>query len=122
MLNTPATRYMLIPNQHIGAYKVGFMPEYIARRGTAKFKKEQLIEAICPLLGYSVESLKIDGTFITTYLLRVNEQAEVGNNGYDKGATILNDFFKKEASQFYRDELHPKGKEIIEILLNDGNV
>lgn len=127
MLNTPATRYMLIPNQHIGAYKVGFMPEwidreYIARRGTAKFKKEQLIEAICPLLGYSVESLKIDGTFIPTYLLRVNEQAEVGNNGYERGATILNDFFKKEASQFYCDELHPKGKEIIEILLNDGNL
>ena len=127
MINTPSTRYKLIPNQYIGAYKVGFMPEwiareYIARRGTAKFKPNQLEPARCPLLGYSVESLKIDGTFLPTYLLRVNEQAELGTEGYDKGADILKEFFKKEANQFYCDDLHPLGKEIIKTLLNDGGL
>ena len=43
IVNSSNTRYVLIPNQHIGAYEVSFMPqwiarEYIARRGSAKFK------------------------------------------------------------------------------------
>jgi hypothetical protein len=46
-----------LPNQYIGAWKVGFMAEwiareYLARRGSAKFAREQVGEAICPLLGY----------------------------------------------------------------------
>jgi hypothetical protein len=50
--NTPETRYVLLPNQHIGAWKVGFMAEwiareYLARRGSAKFGREQVGEAIC---------------------------------------------------------------------------
>ena len=45
ILETPNTRYILVPNQHIGAYKVGFMPqwiarEYLARRGGARFSME----------------------------------------------------------------------------------
>ncbi|MCL2694169.1 MAG: DUF4914 family protein, partial [Oscillospiraceae bacterium] len=31
VLSTPNTRYVLIPNQHVGCYKVGFMPQWIAR-------------------------------------------------------------------------------------------
>lgn len=67
--NSSHTRYVLIPNQHIGAYEVGFMPqwiarEYIARRGGAKFKPEHLVEARCKLLGYCHDSLKIDGHYI----------------------------------------------------------
>lgn len=44
------------------------------------------------------------------------------SKGYGKGALILTDFFKKEANQFYWDELHPMGKEIIEILFNAGRL
>ena len=56
ILNTPDTRYVLIPNQHIGGWKVGFMAEwiareYLARRGSAKFSRDQVTEALCPLLG-----------------------------------------------------------------------
>ena len=56
IVDTPETRYVLIPNQHIGAWKVGFMAEwiareYLARRGSAKFGREQVGEALCPLLG-----------------------------------------------------------------------
>ncbi len=54
IVNTPSTRYVLIPNQHIGAYEVGFNPqwivrEYLARKGSAKFKSEQLEESRCSL-------------------------------------------------------------------------
>jgi len=47
-------RHMLCPNQHIGAWRVGFMPqwvgrEYLARRGVAKFRPDQLRPALCPL-------------------------------------------------------------------------
>ncbi|OOB79473.1 MAG: DUF4914 domain-containing protein, partial [Epulopiscium sp. Nuni2H_MBin001] len=58
ILSTPDTRYILIPNQHIGAYEVGFTSqwiarEYIARRGSAHFMEDQLMESRCSLLGYS---------------------------------------------------------------------
>ncbi|MCL1796296.1 MAG: DUF4914 family protein, partial [Clostridia bacterium] len=64
--NSLSTRYVLIPNQHIGCYKVGFMPqwilrEYLARRGSAKFKLEDLIPARSPLLAYCLDRPKIDG-------------------------------------------------------------
>ena len=51
------TRYILTPNQHIGAWQGGFMPqwiarEYLARRGTARFTPDQIRPARCALLGY----------------------------------------------------------------------
>ncbi len=42
ILSTPKVRYILCPNQHVGAWEVGFMPqwlarEYLARRVGARF-------------------------------------------------------------------------------------
>jgi hypothetical protein len=98
-----STKYSicLIPNQHIGAYEVSFMPqwiarEYIARRGSAKFKPEHLVEARCSLLGFGLDSLKIDGQYIRRAFLKPETQNEVGLDGYDAGAKILTDFFKQE--------------------------
>ncbi len=120
-----ATRYILIPNQHVGAYEVGFMPqwvtrEYLARRGTAKFRPEQIAESRCPLLGYSLESLKIDGNFLAKGLLQTNLQPEVGNEGYDAGAEILASFFKRELEKYLLPDLDPLGRKIIECCLSDG--
>lgn len=125
ILNSPATRYTLIPNQHIGCYKVGFMPqwitrEYIARRGSAKFKLEHLVPAPFSLLGYCLESLKVDGQYVRKAFLRPETQAEMGADGYEKGAKILSDFFKKELVKFNTPELNPIGKKIIECCLNDA--
>ena len=121
------TRYVLIPNQHVGAYKVSFMPqwisrEYLARRGSAKFRSEQLVESRCPLLGYSLESLKVDGTFIAKGFLQPNLQPEVGSEGYDAGAKILSDFFKRELAKYLTPELNPLGRQIIECCLRDGKM
>lgn len=116
---TPNTRYVLIPNQHIGAYRVGFKAEwidreYIARRGSVRFREDQLIEARCPLLGWTIESLKVNGQRIPRSLLCVQEQPEVGTTGYDAGAEILTQFFAKELDRFYTDDLHPLGRRIID--------
>lgn len=55
IVDSPNTRYVLIPNQHIGVYKVGFAAEwisreYLARHGGAKIRREHLEPARCPLL------------------------------------------------------------------------
>ena len=127
ILNSPHTRYVLIPNQHIGCYKVGFMPqwiarEYIARRGSAKFKPEHLVPAPSSLLGYCLESMKVDGQYIRKAFLRPETQAELGLEGYNKGAKILSDFFKREIVKFNQPELNPIGKQIIECCLNDATL
>jgi hypothetical protein len=127
IIDTPRTRYKLIPNQYIGAYKVGFMPEwisreYLSRRGSVRFKPEQLIPARSPLLGYTLKSLRIEGTYLPKGLLRVDEQLEVGEEAYDQGAKILSDFFKQELEKFQTSELNPLAKDIIEVCLGDGQL
>lgn len=127
MLDSSNTRYILIPNQHIGAYKVGFMPqwvarEYLARRGSAKFNEDQLIASRCPLLGYALQNVKIDGNYVPKELLRVERQEEVGTQGFDMGARILQNFFRKELESFVTDDLDPLGKKIIDCCLKNGTL
>lgn len=125
--NSTHTRYVLIPNQHIGAHEVSFMPqwvarEYISRKGGIKFKPENMVEARCKLLGYCQESMKIDGHFIRKDFLRPELQTEVGTEGYDAGAKMLTEFFKEELVKFKTDDLDPLGREIIDCFLNDGSL
>ncbi|MCC6580229.1 MAG: DUF4914 family protein, partial [Phycisphaeraceae bacterium] len=59
-------RQILCPNQHIGAWRVGFMPqwiarEYLARRGVARFRPDQIRPARCPLLGHTLHQLHVEG-------------------------------------------------------------
>lgn len=127
IVNTPDTKYNLIPNQFIGAYKVGFMGEwitreYLSRRGNARFKPEQTEQARCSLLGFALNSMKVEGIQIPRGLLKVNEQIEVGNDGYDAGAKILQDFFKTELKKYYTPELSFLGRRIVEVCMDEGNV
>ncbi|WP_139903515.1 DUF4914 family protein [Clostridium thermarum] len=127
IIETPATKYILIPNQHIGVYKVGFMGqwiarEYLSRRGNFNFKKEPLVPSRSPILGYALESLKLDGQSIPKDLLQVDLQKENGPEGYDAGAAILTSFFKKELQKFLVPDLDPLGRQIIETCLRDGSL
>lgn len=127
IMKTPNTRYVLIPNQYVGAYHVGFKPEwiareYIARRGSVKFRDGQLLASRCPLLGYTLPGFRVNGQDIPHTLLQVHDQVEVGLEGYDAGAKILYDFFKDELKKYDTPELHPLGRKIIDIVLNEGNV
>lgn len=128
ILATPRTRYILTPNQHVGAWRVGFMPqwlarEYLSRRGSAKFKSHQIEPARCPLLGYALHSMQIEGFFINKEFLQVDSQKEVGTEGYDQGARILTEFFK-DVLRPYLDEpdLDPLGRRIIEACLDEADV
>ena len=126
IVSTPETRYVLIPNQHIGAWKVGFMAEwiareYLARRGSAKFSRDQVAEAICPLLGYIPNQLRIEGSMIPRVFLQVEEQIQGGLEVYQEGARQWRDFFASELAQFLVPDLDPLGKRIIEACLDNAH-
>jgi len=126
IVETPETRYVLLPNQHIGAWKVGFMAEwiareYLARRGSAKFAREQVGEAACPLLGYIPHQLRIEGSMIPRVFLAVEEQIQGGLDVYEEGARQWRDFFSQELQQFMVPDLDPLGKKIIEACLDNAH-
>ena len=127
IMQTPKMRYTLVPNQHVGCWKVGFKPqllmrEYLTRRGNGNLKPEQYQPARCALLGYELNYLSIEGAKIPSRFLQVYKQPEVGLEGYDKGADILREFFRKELPQYLTPELHPVGRKIIEACLADASV
>jgi len=127
IVKTPETRFSLTPNQHVGAWEVSFMPqwvsrEYLGRRGMARFKQDQLVTARSSLLGYTLKSMQVEGSIIPHELLRVDEQIEVGKEGYDRGAEILHGFFKKELEKYLGPNLDPLGRKIIECCMENGSV
>lgn len=120
-----STRYILVPNQHIGAWKTGFMPQwlvrdYLARRGHARFSSDLITPSRCSLLGYSLQSVRIEGVSLPKWYLQVDLQKEVGEAAYDKGAIQLRDFFYRELRKYLQPGLDPMGREIIECCLNGG--
>ena len=125
--DTPATLYILCPNQHIGSWDVSFMPqwvarEYLARRGMARFRSHQLRRARTPLLGYAMHELTVEGTSIPRWFLQVETQPEVGYDAYDEGVKILRSFFEKTLREYLDPELDPLGKQIIECCLDNSRV
>jgi hypothetical protein len=127
IVENPRTRYVLTPNQHVGAYQVGFAAqwltrEYLARRGTGRIRPEHLVPARCPLFGYTLKEVKIDGQLIRPTFLRPDQQSQVGVEAYDEGARMLSAFFKAELAQYLTDELDPLGRQIIEVALRDGSI
>jgi hypothetical protein len=125
IIDTPRVKYLLVPNQHVGAWEVSFMPqwiarEYIARRGGAEFAAEDLHPARCPLLGYLPTSIMVEGRTVGNWFFDVDKQPEVGEEAYDKGAQILTDFFHRELQGLVHKDLHPKGRAIIDCCLRGG--
>lgn len=123
IISTPRVRYTLTPNQHVGVWKVGFKPqllmrEYLTRRGNAKLRPDQFQPARCPILGYELNYLTIEGAKIPSRFLKVYRQKEVGEEGYDAGAEMLYNFFRQEISKYLTPDLLPLGRQIIEACLN----
>ncbi|WP_228714468.1 DUF4914 family protein [Posidoniimonas corsicana] len=126
VMSTSSTQFVLIPNQHIGCWKVGFAPqwiarEYLARRGASPFRPGDLSPARCPLLGFHKETLQVEGQTIGKWFMDVSQQPEVGEQAYDTGATILTEFFHSQLREFLVDDLRPLGKQIIEACLDDAS-
>jgi hypothetical protein len=127
IIETPEVRYVLIPNQHIGAWEVGFMPqwitrEYLARRGGARFSADRLKPSRCPLLGYTPGTIIVEGSTIGSWFFEVDQQPEVGAEAYDQGAAILSAFFHRELRAFLVPDLLPTGQRIIDCCLAGGNL
>ena len=127
IIDTPRMRYTLVPNQFIGAWKVGFKPqllmrEYLTRRGNAKLRSNQYQQARCALLGFELNYITIEGEEIPTRFLQVHKQEEVGQSAYDTGAEVLYDFFRKELQKFLIPDLSVRGKQIIEACLSGATV
>lgn len=126
IVENTVTQYVLSPNQHIGAWRVGFKPqllmrEYFTRRGNARFREEQYQPARCPLLGYELNYLTIEGSKIPSRFLRVYRQDVVGEAGYDEGSRILGSFFKEQLRKYLTPEMSELGRRIIETCLDDGS-
>ncbi|MDX1681991.1 MAG: DUF4914 family protein [Phycisphaeraceae bacterium] len=127
IMDTTDSLFVLCPNQHVGAWETGFAPEwiareYLARRGYAPFREEQLKPARCPLLGHTLDTLQVEGTFVSRWFLQTETQPEVGEEGYDGGAQILRDFFHEQLPQYLEDDLDPIGRRIIECCLDEGTL
>ena len=127
ILDYPRMRYILTPNQHIGAYAVGFSAEWltrewVARRGAGRTRPDQLTKTRCPLFGYAPTEITLDGQPVRRTLLHPDQQSQVGEEAYDAGAAILTGFFKAELAQFLTDDLDPLGRQIIELCMRDADV
>lgn len=126
-MDTPRTRCILIPNQHIGAWRTGFMPQwlvrdYLARRGHAPFRREQLVPSRCSLLGYAMHTMTIEGMIIPRWFLQVDTQPEVGPEAFDAGAAQLERFFHQQIGKVLHPDLDPLGRSIIECCLSGGTL
>ncbi len=127
IIETPRTTFALVPNQHIGVWEVGFKPqllmrEYLTRRGVAKLRSDQHQPARCPLLGYELNYLTIEGSKIPSRFLKTYNQAELGVEGYDAGAEILTKFFKEELQKYLDNDLLNTGRRIIDACLSNATL
>ena len=121
------SRYILTPNQHVGAWETGFMPA-VDRPRIPRPPRERQVQAGsapaggCPLLGSALFQLQVEGRMVPRWFLQVNTQPEVGDEAYDKGAQQLYDFFTEQLGKFNKDDLAPLGRQIIQCCLDRGNV
>ena len=125
ILENTDTRHVLIPNQHIGVWKVGFMSEwiareYLARRGSARFNRDQLNVSSCPLLGYVPKQIRIEGSLLPPVFLDVASQIQGGPEVFEEGAQLWRNFFKRELKPFLTPDLDPLGTKIIQACLDDA--
>lgn len=127
VMDTPETMFVLIPNQHVGCWETGFAPqwlsrEYLTRRGSAEFSPGQVLDARCPLLGRTPRTIQVEGQVIGHWFLQVETQPEVGEEGYDRGAEILKEFFHEQIRKYLEDDLDAKAREIITACLDGASV
>lgn len=127
VMDTPDTMFLLIPNQHVGAWQTGFAPqwivrEYVARRGSAPFLPGKLLDARCRILGRTPRTIQVEGHTIGHWFTQVETQPEVGEEAYDKGAEILTGFFHEQIRKFVSTELDARALKIIDACLQGATV
>ena len=81
---------------------------------------EKLVCARCPLFGLSMDEMKLEGQYIRKSLLQPELQSCLGETGYDAGAKLLTDFFRRELAAYLVPGLDTLGREIIETFMRGG--
>lgn len=124
LLSAPDTLNILIPNQHIGAYEIGFagewlVREYLTRRG-GRIGRDELVPARCSLFGWELRSMRLEGQPVPSAYLHPYMQPELGTEGYDTGAKMLRDFFLRELQLYLCDDLDKTGREIIGLCMSSA--
>lgn len=127
IVTSPDTRYVLIPTQHIGCYRVDFNSEwvareYLARSGKGILRRSELDAYGSPLFGFTMHKVILEGEEIPKQFLRVFEQPEVGMDVFLAGNKQIEDFFRSELKQYMTNELNPLGKKIIEMFIDDASL
>ena len=96
--------------------------EYLARRGTPRFRPEQIQPARLPLLGYAMHNIHIEGSQLSRWFLQVDTHPEVGAEASDEGARIWKEFFQRYLQDFRQPDLTELGQKIIQCCLDGGRV
>lgn len=116
--------HIITPNQHVGAWHVGFMPQWIVRDVLLRRRidRSHLVPARCPLLGFALRELRVGDTELPRGFLQVEHQPEVEFEGYDRGAAAIGRVFETQLRRFLAPNLDPLGRRIIECCLDRGSV
>jgi len=93
----------------------------MARRGAAKFSPGTAAAGALSLAGHTLHQLQVEGRMIARWFLQVDTQPEIGEEAYDAGAKILQDFFQK-CSRISRSGPGPLGKQIVNCFLDGGKL
>ena len=120
-------QHLLVPNQHIGPWSVGygsmwFVREWLSRKpGGACFAMEELIPAPMPLFGYALKHATLNGQEVDIRILRPWQ--EYGHNAYQKGRTEFVAFSHPIFRRFARDpDINPIGRDILNWAIRGGNL
>ncbi len=128
ILETPKTRFVLTPNQHVGAWRVGFMPqwlsrEYLLRAGRGPIPSRATHAGPVSAVGLR-PFLHADRGDTDSALASGGQSAGGGRRGRLRHrAQMLWDFFCRELRPLAtHPELLPEGRDIINCCLNRGTL
>ena len=66
--------------------------------------------------------MRLEGQAVPMGYLHPYMQPELGIGGYDAGAGLINDFFRRQLQLYLTDELDREGREIIELCMASAPV
>ena len=111
---------ILVPNQHVGAYQVGFAPQHFLRAhlclgGTITPGDW----APCALLGQEIEPFAAgDGEPLPDVLFRPHRQPELRDGRYERGRAIVERSLRAYLPRYLQPHLHPVAARLIRAVVD----
>ncbi len=127
MQRANGVQHLLVPNQHIGPWSVGygsmwFVREWLSRKpGGPCFATDELVPSPYPLFGYALRRAELKGQEVESRILRPWE--EYGRNAYQKGRTEFVAFAHPILQRFALDpDIDPIGRDILNWAIRGGRL